>query len=98
MKWYIYESEEIYISLIEEILTLLFDFMQFMIFVDVVLSLVFMGKENKLTYYVRIITDPILSPFQKLQRKIVPNSPLDFSPILAIVALSIIQTIVFAII
>ncbi|QAA32039.1 YggT family protein [Clostridium manihotivorum] len=67
-----------------------------MILIDAFSSVLFMGKENKVTYYIKLITAPILSPFQKLQNKITPNSPLDFSPMIAIIVLSLVQNILLS--
>ena len=44
---------------------------------------------------IRSITAPILEPFRKLQYKFLGDTPIDISPIFAIIALGLIQKLVY---
>ena len=77
-------------------LSLFIKVIEFAIFLDVVLSLLAStGMEVKFHYLVKNFTKPILEPFEKLQRKLNLNLPIDFSPFLALIALNIIEGIIF---
>lgn len=78
-------------------MSLLFSFIEFVIFADVILALVFMSRPNKLLYFVRLITEPILSPFKKLQQRLIPDVPVDFSPFFALVTLNIVEKLIYSI-
>ncbi|GIM27975.1 hypothetical protein CPJCM30710_06410 [Clostridium polyendosporum] len=62
-----------------------------------ILALVFMSKPNKVLYFIRLITEPILSPFKKIQQKLIPNVPVDFSPFFALVTLNIVEKLIYSI-
>lgn len=40
------------------------------------------------------ITSPLLEPCYRLQEKLIPNSPVDFSPVVAILLLEILKRII----
>ncbi|WP_125152224.1 YggT family protein [Clostridium rectalis] len=81
-----------------KILDMLFNFMEWAILIDVILSYVMRGSENAFTQIVHTITEPLLTPGRKIQEKILPGLMLDFSPVFAILIIYLIRNIVFAII
>ncbi len=75
---------------------LLFNFLQYAILIDVILSWIMPGKENSFTAILHIFTEPFMRPGRILQEKIMPGQMLDFSPILALVIIWVLQVIVNA--
>lgn len=73
---------------------LLFEFLQYAILIDVILSWVMPGKNNSFTALLHIFTEPFMRPGRILQEKIMPGLMLDFSPVLALVILWVLQVIV----
>ncbi|MDF2883443.1 MAG: hypothetical protein K0R54_4000 [Clostridiaceae bacterium] len=76
---------------------LLFNFLQYAIFIDVILSWVMPGKNNSFTALLHIFTEPFMRPGRMLQEKIMPGLMIDFSPILALFILWILQSLVNAV-
>lgn len=70
--------------LLFKILSILLDFMEVAIFIDIILSFVGNSINNTLTDIVHAITEPLLSPGKKLQDKLMPGFMIDFSPVLAL--------------
>ncbi|MPM63103.1 hypothetical protein SDC9_109983 [bioreactor metagenome] len=77
-----------------KIFSLLFVVMEYAIFAEIILSFVTRGVENKFTYFLHSITEPLLAPGRKIQEKIAPGFMIDFSPILALFIISILRQIV----
>ncbi|MBM7869359.1 YggT family protein [Clostridium pascui] len=77
-----------------KIFSLLFVVMEYAIFAEIILSFVMRGVENKFTYFIHSITEPLLAPGRKIQEKIMPGFMIDFSPILALFIISILRQIV----
>lgn len=75
---------------------LLFRFLQYAILIDVILSWIMPGKNNSFTALLHIFTEPFMRPGRILQEKIMPGLMLDFSPILALAIIWLLQTIVNA--
>ncbi|GLQ23036.1 hypothetical protein GCM10007853_09100 [Algimonas ampicilliniresistens] len=78
------------------IISMILSFMTFVIFIEVVMSWLFMfgilnmrGQIAPQIYHgIRTITGPILQPFRDLQNKLLPNlGTFDLSPILALIAI-----------
>lgn len=55
------------------------------------------GYSNPIYNILHQITEPILYPFRQLQEKLGVGGMIDFSPLLAIVALDILQRVVLSI-
>ncbi|MBZ4664058.1 MAG: YggT family protein [Caloramator sp.] len=69
--------------------------LEFLIFLDALLSWVVPNRHNnQILRIIGIIIDPIKEPFYRLQFKLLPNTPIDFSPMLAILFLEFIKTII----
>ncbi|CDF57856.1 YggT family protein [Thermobrachium celere] len=68
--------------------------LEFLIFLDALLSWVVPNRHsNQLVRLIGIIIDPIKEPFYRLQFKILPNTPVDFSPMFAILFLEFVKTV-----
>jgi len=67
-----------------------FEVMNFLIFARVVISWVARGRRNQLIDIVYLLTEPILSPFRKLQQMIGIGGMLDFSPIMALLTMNLV--------
>ncbi|NLB18869.1 MAG: YggT family protein [Syntrophomonadaceae bacterium] len=81
--------------LIYDIVDIIFDVMMFLIVVRVILSFIRIDPYQPLIRYVYEITEPVLAPF----RRLLPFAGgLDFSPILAWMALMLVRNIVLGII
>ncbi|MEF9953234.1 MAG: YggT family protein [Clostridium sp.] len=68
--------------------------LQWLIIIDALLSWFIVPRSNTFSRAIGIIIDPIIMPFRKLQERFITASlPVDLSPIFAIFALNIIQSI-----
>jgi len=65
---------------------------QLIIFVHTVLS--WFVHEGSVYDTLSKITSPILEPCYRLQEKLIPNSPIDFSPAVAILLLELVKRII----
>lgn len=79
----------IFVKIISSLLSLL----EILIFVEVILSWVMVGKENDFTIIIHKITAPLLEPGRKLQEKLFPQLMVDFSPFIALVIISFLRRI-----
>lgn len=62
-----------------------------LIILDAISSWFMKKRGNGFSRIIGIIVDPILEPCYKLQSKLFPGSPVDFSPIIAIILIQFIQ-------
>lgn len=70
------------------------NFLEFLIFVDALLSWFVQNRQyNEIIRLIGIIINPIKEPFYRLQFKLFPNMPVDFSPMLAILFLETIKSV-----
>lgn len=77
-----------------------FDVIFYLILARVILSWVRLNPYNPIVRFIYQVTDPILLPFQNLQRRLFPprGMYIDFSPFLAIIGLQIIRNILMNIV
>lgn len=73
---------------------MLFTIVRFAILAEVVLSWVMQGRENVFTAVIHSISEPLMAPARKLQEKFINGLPIDFSPIVALLFLNIIENLV----
>jgi len=85
------------ISTIRMAVNMLFNIIQYAILLEVILSWIMPGKRNSFTDMLHIFTDPFMIPGRKLQSMIAPNLMLDFSPIIAMIIVGILQRIILTI-
>jgi YggT family protein len=86
------EEKKIFRNLLE----LLFTVLRFAILAEVVLSWIMRGQENKVTQVIHTISEPFMAPARKLQEKFINGLPIDFSPIIALLFLNVIQNLIFS--
>ncbi|MCT8976066.1 YggT family protein [Clostridium sp. CX1] len=77
--------------------SLLFRFLEGAILLEVILSWIMPGRSNKLTDILSIFTGPFMIPGRKIQEKLMPGFMIDFSPIIALFILDILQRIIYSI-
>jgi YggT family protein len=67
--------------------------LEMLIFVDAIMSWVIRPRSNNFSKILGLVVDPVLKPCIMLQKKIISNSPVDFSPLMALVLIEIIRRI-----
>jgi YggT family protein len=75
------------------VLNMLFSLLEFAIIIDCISSWMPQFQDNK---FIRLIHDfiyPLLEPLKRLQDKLMPGLPMDFSPIIAFALLNMIRKI-----
>ncbi|WP_029453220.1 YggT family protein [Clostridium algidicarnis] len=72
----------------------LFSIVEYAILIDVVLSFIFREQQNKLINIIKFLTEPILKPAKLLQDKFIPNLSLDFSPVIVLILLYLLESII----
>ncbi|MBU5590787.1 YggT family protein [Clostridium sp. MSJ-4] len=77
---------------------ILFTVIEYVIFLEVILSFIFQNQRNKFLEIVRVLTDPLLRPAKALQEKVYPNFPIDFSPVIVISIIYLLQKVIMPII
>lgn len=85
-------------ELLVNALDLLFNFIEFSIFVEVILSWIPNLKQNEIIRIVHVVNEPIMKPGRYIQNRVAPNLAVDFSPIIALLLIYIIRSFVFSII
>jgi YggT family protein len=81
------------ISLIAQVIDKVITILIFAIVIRAFLSFLPQLKSNKLTMLLNDVTDPLLKPFQRFQIGGAAGA-IDFSPIIAIIALNLIQAVI----
>ncbi|MCL5093562.1 MAG: YggT family protein [Patescibacteria group bacterium] len=71
-------------------LNILFNVFYILLFARVILSWIPKAADNFLGVFIFEVTEPILAPI----RRLLPQSGLDFSPIIAFIALQLIQSLI----
>lgn len=74
-----------------------FELVEILIIVDALSTWFRPARSTQFSRTIGVIIDPILAPVHSLQQKIMPNSPIDFSPMLAILLLEILKGIIYRI-
>ncbi|WP_242971952.1 YggT family protein [Haloimpatiens massiliensis] len=73
---------------------ILLTFLEYAIFIDVILSWVPFGRENEFIRILHIITEPLLRPGRELQQRLIPGLMIDLSPIIALLIIGILRRVV----
>ncbi len=81
------------IFILRNAFNLLFELLEILILIDVVLSWVYRGR-NSITEVIHIFTEPFFAPGRKIQEKFIPGLPVDLSPILGLFFIRILRVIV----
>lgn len=75
-------------------INMLFNILEYAIFIDVILSWVYKGRGNALIDILHIFTEPFMIPARKIHEKLIPSTMLDFSPIIAYFLIAVLRYIV----
>ncbi|KYH35662.1 YGGT family protein [Clostridium tepidiprofundi DSM 19306] len=65
--------------------------LEILILIEVVLSWIMIGNENKYTMMIHRMTEPFLEPGRRIQESLFPNLMIDFSPFVAIVIITFLK-------
>lgn len=84
------------LGIIVQLILVIFYLYELLIFVRCVMS--FFPVYNKVTEWVFMATEPVLAPCRKLTDKLNINLPIDFSPLIAILIMQLIQRLIISII
>ncbi len=83
-------------GIIVQLVLVIFYLYELLIFARCILS--FLPFYNRLTEWVYMATEPILKPCRKLTDKFNINLPIDFSPLVAILLMQLIQRVFISIV
>jgi YggT family protein len=81
-------------SVIERLIYTVFGIIELAILIECIASWIPQLRYNKFMDVVYAITNPILMPFRTLQDRLLSNSPIDFSPIMAFFVIDFIRQII----
>jgi YggT family protein len=73
---------------------ILFNILEYAIFIDVILSWVYKGRGNVFIDILHIFTEPFMAPARKIHDKLIPSTMLDFTPIIAYFLIVVLRYIV----
>lgn len=85
------------INTISLAVNILFSILQDAIIIDALLSWIYRGRGNTFTDILHTITEPFLAPARKITYRLFPNMMLDFSPIIALFIIRILQFVVITV-
>lgn len=77
---------------------MVFRFVEMLIFAEVIISWIMPNSNNEIIRVVRSLTEPLLAPGRKLQQKLSPDLPLDFSPFIALILLDLVKSLIISIV
>ena len=83
--------------LIIKVINSAFALLQLAILLECIASWVPQLRYNSFMEAIYKITTPVLEPFRQLQNRFLGNSPIDFSPIIALAVLEVIKDFIFKI-
>lgn len=59
--------------------------------------LTMVGVGQSIYEIIRIVSNPILEPFERLQERFLPGLPFSFSPLFAFIVIDILENLIFTI-
>ncbi|WP_234120003.1 YggT family protein [Clostridium hydrogenum] len=78
------------------LIIVLFRVLEWIIIIDCVLSFVPSDSLYSVRQAIGNITEPILAPFRAIQERIAPGFMIDFSPVIALIVIQIIERLIIA--
>lgn len=72
-------------------------FLEFMIFIRIIMSWVRINPYSSFYSFVFRVTEPILGPFREGMNRLINTGPIDFSPIVALLAIRLIYNMLVGI-
>ena len=75
------------------LISILIEVLVFVVIIDVILPWIPSLRQNKLTVTINLVANIILAPVRTVLRNVGVNTPIDISPLIAIVALQLIRFI-----
>ena len=79
------------------LINIIFNVLYYALIIEVVLSWVYANRTNQYIELLHKVTNPLLQPGRKIQKRFFNNMRVDFSPIIAIFILIILKNIIFII-
>lgn len=79
------------------VLNLLFNLLELAIIIDFISSWVPQIQGNKVISTIHNFIYPVLDPIRRLQDRLIPGLPIDFSPMVALFAIDFIRRIIYRI-
>jgi YggT family protein len=73
------------------IINSLFNLLELVIIIECIASWIPQIQGNKFISILHNFTYPLLEPFRKLQDKVLPGLPMDFSPIIALLVIDVLK-------
>lgn len=67
--------------------------LEVLIFVDAIMSWFIRSRSNGISRAIGVVVDPILKPCNKIQTRLLPKSPVDFSPVIALFIIEFVKLI-----
>lgn len=80
--------------MLQSFFNILFTVIEYAILLEVIFSWVLQGKTNIFIEIVHSIAGPFMYPWRILQEKLMPNMMIDFSPVFALLGISILRNLV----
>lgn len=77
---------------------MVFRFVEMLIFAEVIISWIMPNSNNEIVRIIRSLTEPLLAPGRKLQQRLSPDLPLDFSPFIALILLDLVKSLIISIV
>lgn len=87
-----------FLMILAKVLYWLINIVSVLILVRALLSWLPLGEDNKLIYFLDVMTEPVVSPIRKLLNKseTLSQLPIDFAPLLALIVLSLLSGFVMS--
>ncbi|EKQ56890.1 MULTISPECIES: YggT family protein [unclassified Clostridium] len=79
---------------IQMVLYLLFNIIELTIFIECIASWVPQVQGNKFINLIHNFVYPILEPIRRLQDRLIPGLPMDFSPVIALLIINLLRGLI----
>ncbi|WP_297420634.1 YggT family protein [Clostridium sp.] len=79
---------------IQMVLYLLFNIIELTIFIECIASWIPQVQGNKFINLIHNFVYPILEPIRRLQDRVIPGLPMDFSPVIALLIINLLRGLI----